>query len=73
MTNTAFHTLDGANGTTTEASFECGRRWVLLHQRLLPTDGVPMELGARAYELLEALLEAEDRWAERAALQRPMQ
>jgi len=61
MTNPEFHTLDGANRATAEASFEFARRRVLLRQRLLLTDGVPIELGARSFELLLALLEAEDR------------
>jgi len=61
MTNPEFHTLDGANRAAAEASFEFARRRVLLRQRLLLTDGVPIELGARSFELLLALLEAEDR------------
>jgi len=61
MTNPEFHTLDGANRATAEALFEFARRRVLLRQRLLLTDGVPIELGARSFELLLALLEAEDR------------
>jgi hypothetical protein len=32
---------------------------VLLCQRLLLTDGVPIELGPRSFELLLALLEAD--------------
>jgi len=67
MTNSAFHTLDGANRATAEASFEFGRRRVLLRQRLLLTDGVPIELGARSFELLVALLEAEDRWSAKSS------
>jgi hypothetical protein len=46
--------------------FECGTgrcakqpATVLLCQRLLLTDGVPIELGARSFELLLALLEAD--------------
>ena len=61
MTNSGFHTLGGANPATAEASFEFGRRRVLLRQRLLLADGVPTELGARSFELLLTLLEAEDR------------
>ena len=63
MTNSKFHTLAGANRATAEASFEFGRLGVLLCQRLLLTDGVPIELGARSFEFLVALLEAEDRWS----------
>ena len=58
MTNSVFHTFDGANRATVEASLEFGRFRVLLRQRLLLADGVPIELGARAFELLLALLEA---------------
>jgi DNA-binding winged helix-turn-helix (wHTH) protein len=58
MTNLAFHTLDGANRSAAEASLEFGRFRVLLRQRKLLADGVPIELGTRAFELLLALLEA---------------
>jgi DNA-binding winged helix-turn-helix (wHTH) protein len=58
MTNSLFHTFDGANRATAEASLEFGRFRVLLRQRLLLADGVPIELGTRAFELLLALLEA---------------
>ena len=58
MTNSVFHTFDGANRATVEASLEFGRFRVLLRQRLLLADGVPIELGTRAFELLLALLEA---------------
>jgi DNA-binding winged helix-turn-helix (wHTH) protein len=58
MTNSVFHTFDDANRATSEASLEFGRFRVLLRQRLLVADGVPIELGTRAFELLLALLEA---------------
>jgi DNA-binding winged helix-turn-helix (wHTH) protein len=58
MTNSAFHTLDGANRSAAEKSLEFGRFRLLLHQRLLLADGVPIELGTRAFEILLALLEA---------------
>jgi DNA-binding winged helix-turn-helix (wHTH) protein len=58
MTNSVFHPFDGANCATAEASLEFGRFRVLLRQRLLLADGVPIELGTRAFELLLALLEA---------------
>jgi len=58
MTISVFHRLDGANRATAEASLEFGRFRVLLRQRRLLADGVPMELGTRAFELLLALLEA---------------
>jgi DNA-binding winged helix-turn-helix (wHTH) protein len=58
MTNSAFHTPGGANRAEAEASLEFGRFRVLLRQRQLLADGVPIELGTRAFELLLALLEA---------------
>ncbi|HEY1960884.1 MAG TPA: winged helix-turn-helix domain-containing protein [Rhizomicrobium sp.] len=42
-----------------EPSLEFGRFRVLLRQRLLLADGVPIELGTRAFEFLLALLEAD--------------
>lgn len=50
--------INGANRATAEASLEFGRFRLLLRQRLLLRDGVPIELGTRAFELLLALLEA---------------
>jgi DNA-binding winged helix-turn-helix (wHTH) protein len=58
MTNSAFPTFDGANPSAAEASLEFDRFRVLLRQRQLLADGVPIELGTRAFELLLALLEA---------------
>ena len=58
MANSAFPTLDGATRAAAEASLEFGRFRVLLRQRQLAADGVPIELGTRAFELLLALLEA---------------
>jgi DNA-binding winged helix-turn-helix (wHTH) protein len=58
MTNPAFPTLDGASRSAAEASLEFDRFRVLLRQRQLLADGVPIELGTRAFELLLALLEA---------------
>ena len=58
MTNSAFPTLDAANRAAAEASLEFGRFRVLLRQRQLLADGVSIELGTRAFELLLALLEA---------------
>jgi DNA-binding winged helix-turn-helix (wHTH) protein len=43
---------------TAEASLEFGRFRVLLRRRRLLADGLPIELGTRAFELLLALLEA---------------
>ena len=42
-----------------DATFEFGNSRVLLRQRQLLVDGVPVELGARAFDLLLALLEAD--------------
>ena len=42
-----------------DAAFEFGRSRVLLRQRQLLVEGVPVELGARAFDLLLALLEAD--------------
>jgi DNA-binding winged helix-turn-helix (wHTH) protein len=58
MTNPAFPTLDGASRSAADASLEFGRFRVRLRQRQLLADGVPIELGTRAFELLLALLEA---------------
>jgi DNA-binding winged helix-turn-helix (wHTH) protein len=58
MTNSAFPTFGGANRAAAEASLEFGSFRVLLRQRLLLADGVPIELGTRAFEFLLALLEA---------------
>jgi DNA-binding winged helix-turn-helix (wHTH) protein len=45
--------------TAAGATLEFGRFRVLLPQRQLVADGVPIELGTRAFELLLALLEAD--------------
>jgi DNA-binding winged helix-turn-helix (wHTH) protein len=58
MTNSLSHNLDRADRAPVEGSLEFGRFRVLLRQRLLLADGVPIELGTRAFELLLALLEA---------------
>jgi DNA-binding winged helix-turn-helix (wHTH) protein len=58
MTNSAFPTVDAASRAAAEASLEFGRFRVLLRQRQLLADGVSIELGTRAFELLLALLEA---------------
>lgn len=59
MTHSAFHSLDGTNCATAEASLEFGRFRALPRQRLLLADGAPIELGTRAFELLLVLLEAD--------------
>jgi DNA-binding winged helix-turn-helix (wHTH) protein len=52
----------GANRTSraaAEATLKFGRFRVLLRQRQLVADGVPVEVGARAFDLLLVLLEAD--------------
>ena len=52
----------GANrpsAATADAALEFGRFCVLLRRRKLLADGVPVELGARAFDLLLVLLEAD--------------
>ena len=52
----------GANrtiGAAAEATLKFGRFRVLLRQRQLVADGVPVEVGARAFDLLLVLLEAD--------------
>jgi DNA-binding winged helix-turn-helix (wHTH) protein len=52
----------GANrssSATADAELEFGRFRVLLRQRQLLADGVPVELGTRAFDLLLVLLEAD--------------
>ncbi|HEX3525375.1 MAG TPA: hypothetical protein VHT52_25205, partial [Stellaceae bacterium] len=52
----------GANRSspaTADAAVEFGRFRVLLRRRQLLADGVPVELGTRAFALLLALVEAD--------------
>ena len=49
----------GSSPAAAEATFEFGRFRLLLRQRQLVADGVPIELGARAFDLLLGLLEAD--------------
>ena len=51
-------TRDWSNPVAAEATFEFGRFRVLLRQRQLVADGVPIELGTRVLDLLLVLLEA---------------
>jgi hypothetical protein len=53
MTNSTFPGLDGANRSSPEASLEFGRFRLLLRQRQLLAEGVPIELGTRAFEQSE--------------------
>jgi len=48
-----------ASPAATDEALEFGRFRVLLRQRRLLADGVPVELGARAFDILEALIEAD--------------
>jgi len=48
-----------ARGAAAEATLEFGRFRVLLRRRQLVADGMPIELGTRAFDLLLALLEAD--------------
>jgi DNA-binding winged helix-turn-helix (wHTH) protein len=59
VTGFSYCNADGADSSTSEASLDFGRFRVLPRRRLLVADGVPVELGARAFELLLALLEAD--------------
>jgi DNA-binding winged helix-turn-helix (wHTH) protein len=56
------------NLAAAEATFEFGRFRVLLRQRQLVADGVPIELGARAFDLLLGLLEADGSLVSKDAL-----
>jgi DNA-binding winged helix-turn-helix (wHTH) protein len=56
------HATNRPSSANAEASVESGRREsfrMLLRQRQLLADGVPVELGTRAFDLLMALLEAD--------------
>ena len=53
------HGGNPAHRTTTGADLEFGRFRVLLRRRQLLGDGVPVELGARAFDVMLALLEAD--------------
>jgi DNA-binding winged helix-turn-helix (wHTH) protein len=57
--NQPLHRANRLSAAAAEPSLGFGRFRVLLRQRLLSADGVPIELGARAFELLLALLEAD--------------
>src|ERR1700730_7835627 len=50
---------DRSSWAATEATLEFGRFRVLLRQRQLVADGVPIELGTRALDLLLVLLDAD--------------
>jgi len=50
---------DRPSPTATDPMLEFGRFRVLMRQRRLLADGVPVELGTRAFDILMALLEAD--------------
>src|ERR1700694_2117507 len=51
--------VDRSSPAAAAATLEFGRFRVLLRQRQLVADGVPIELGTRAFDLLLVLLEAD--------------
>jgi DNA-binding winged helix-turn-helix (wHTH) protein len=51
--------VNRSSPATADPAVEFGRFRVLLRQRQLLADGVPVELGTRAFDLLLALLEAD--------------
>src|SRR5207248_3686451 len=53
------NSADRPSKAAAEETLEFGRFRVLLRQRQLLADGVPIELGTRAFDLLIALLEAD--------------
>jgi DNA-binding winged helix-turn-helix (wHTH) protein len=53
------HGANRLGPTTADATLEFGRFRLLLRQRQLVADGVPIELGTRALDLLLVLLEAD--------------
>ena len=57
--NPPLHGANRSTPATAEAALEFGRFRVLLRRRQLFADGVPVELGTRAFDLLLALLVAD--------------
>jgi DNA-binding winged helix-turn-helix (wHTH) protein len=53
------HGASRSSSATADATLEFGRFLVLLRRRQLLADGVPVELGTRAFDLLLVLLEAD--------------
>src|ERR1700746_1357092 len=53
------HGANGSTSPTADAVIEFGRSRVLLRRRQLLADGVPVELGTRAFDLLLVLLQAD--------------
>jgi DNA-binding winged helix-turn-helix (wHTH) protein len=57
--NPPLHGANRSSPANADAALEFGRFRVLLRRRQLFADGVPVELGARAFDLLLILLEAD--------------
>ncbi len=57
--NPPAHGANRSSPAAADAMLEFGRFRVLLRRRQLVADGVPIELGTRAFDLLLALLEAD--------------
>ena len=57
--NLSSRSVNHSSAATAAAMLEFGRFRVLLRQRQLIADGVPIELGTRAFDLLLILLEAD--------------
>src|SRR6201981_3887160 len=53
------HGANGSTSPTADAVIEFGRSRVLLRRRQLLADGVPVELGTRAFDLLLVLLQSD--------------
>src|SRR5271169_1726515 len=53
------HKANWSSPAAADVTFEFGRFRVLLRRRQLVADGVPIELGTRAFDLLLVLLEAD--------------
>jgi DNA-binding winged helix-turn-helix (wHTH) protein len=57
--NLPLHDANRSGPAAADATLEFGRFRILLRRRQLVADGVPIELGTRAFDLLLALLEAD--------------
>src|SRR5258708_4148408 len=57
--NPPLHVAKRSSPAAADAMLEFGRFRILLRRRQLVADGVPIELGTRAFDLLLALLEAD--------------
>jgi DNA-binding winged helix-turn-helix (wHTH) protein len=62
------HHATWGSSVSAEAAIEFGRFRVLLRRRRLLADGVPVELGTRAFDLLLVLLEADGALVEKSEL-----